>query len=329
MADLGWRTNQPKQNHGVSLWRHIYSISDDFFKSCQFKIGKGDKIRLWEDKWHVQGPLSVLFPKLYNLSTSKQISIKDAKLSGNDGVSWDLGLLHRRRFYDNEISELTSLLPMVENINVDPEVDDALIWLGDKRGIFSVKAAYSNYNQGNLQSVAFPNSKVWSHAWPHRVGFFLWQACLGRLPTMTNLHQRRTATTQSILCKLCNNSDESVDHLLLHCPAISSIWSYFCGGLIGTTVMLTSVRDFISNWRSHNHPAQGKQLWKRLPAAILWGVWKARNALTFSGKQFKVRDVIRDIKIDTFNWAKSSPCFRNVDTSTIIVGWENFFLNPH
>ncbi|MCL7046900.1 hypothetical protein MKW94_015466 [Papaver nudicaule] len=96
----------------------------------------------------------------------------------------------------------------------------------------------------------------------------------------------------------------------------------------GTTALPISVKDLITNWNSRKLPEQGIQLWKRLPAAILWGIWKARNALTFNGKQFKVTNVIRDIKIDAFNWAKSSPCFRNVDTASVIVGWENFFLNP-
>lgn len=67
-------------------------------------------------------------------------------------------------------------------------------------------------------------------------------------------------------------------------------------------------------------------MWRRLPAAIIWNIWKARNALAFSNKLFREQDMIRGIKIDAFHWAKGKFCFHGVDTSTIFSNWQKKIL---
>ncbi|KAI3903985.1 hypothetical protein MKW92_045227, partial [Papaver armeniacum] len=249
---------------------------------------------------------------------------------GEDGLNWDLGLNHRRRLYDSQIAELSIILPLLDSIVLFPDQEDNLIWLGDKKGIYSVKAAYLNQIQGTVPVTLFPSSKVWSRAWPHRFGFFLWQACLNRLPTLSNLHKRHSALDSPNICYLCGNSEETEDHLLVRCPSSSCVWNYFTNVVGNPNVTLNSVREVVVGWKFSPISAQGFQLWKRLPAAIPWGLWKARNVVAFSGKTFKLHKVIRDIKVDVFNWSKSMDCFKGINTSNnVIVGWEHFFLNPH
>ncbi|KAI3960930.1 hypothetical protein MKW98_019131 [Papaver atlanticum] len=219
------------------------------------------------------------------------MSISQAHISGGNGLNLALGLQHRRRLYDAEIAELSILIPLLESIVLFPNQEDQLIWLGDKKGIFSVKAAYLNYSQGDTPVIPFPSSK---------------KMCLYMLPTLTNLHHRHTA---------------------LDSP--NRVWNYFINVVGGTSVVLSSVKEVIVGWKSYPLNAQGNQLWKRLPAEIPWGLWKARNAIAFSGKTFKLHEVIRDIKIDAFNWSKSLDCFKGISTSSVIVGWEQFFINPH
>ncbi|XP_026458914.1 uncharacterized protein LOC113359510 [Papaver somniferum] len=298
---LGWRTHQLKEKYGVSLWRNIFSTAEEIFKHCQFKIGKGDRIRLWEDKWSIQGSLSSLFPSLYSLSSSKNISIMDAFQNDVDGFKWNLGLNHRRRLYDTEIAELCIVIPLLDSIVLIPDMDDQFIWLGDKKGTFSVKTAYINYSQGIDPIIPFPSYKVWSRAWPRRVGFFLWKVCLNRLPTLSNLHHRNSALDSPNLCYLCGLTEETEDHLLLQCTSAISVWNYFMNFVGGGSPILHTVKEVIVGWKNPPLSAQGKQLWKRLPTAIPWGLWKARNDIAFSGKTFKLQGVIRDIKIDAFN----------------------------
>ena len=50
---------------------------------------------------------------------------------------------------------------------------------------------------------------------PPRVAFFMWTAVLGKILTMDNLRKKNIIVTE--WCCICKKSDESIDHLLLHC----------------------------------------------------------------------------------------------------------------
>lgn len=93
--------------------------------------------------------------------------------------------------------------------------------------------------------------------------------------------------------------------------------------------MPNTIRETVVGWKSYPLSAQGNQLWKRLPAEITWGLWKALDDIAVNGKTFKLHEVIRDIEIDAFNWSKSLDCFKGTIKSNVILGWEQFFLNPH
>lgn len=63
---------------------------------------------------------------------------------------------NKRRLYDAEIEELTVLMKHLDAVSLSTCEDDQLIWLGDKKGIFSVKKAYDVA----MVSVNPVNSKV-------------------------------------------------------------------------------------------------------------------------------------------------------------------------
>ncbi|KAI3957386.1 hypothetical protein MKW98_003107 [Papaver atlanticum] len=196
----------------------------------------------------------------------------------------------------------------IDSIVLFPDQEDQLICLGDKKGIYIVKVAYLNQSQGTVPVTPFPSSKVWSRAWPHRVGFFLWQAFLNRLPTLSNLHRRKSVLDTPNLRYLCGNAVETEDHLLVQCPLASRVWNYFINVVGSPIFTISSIKEVVVGWKSFPLSMQGLQLWKRLPAAIPWGLWKARNAIAFFGKISNLYDVIRDIKIDAFNWSKGLDC---------------------
>ena len=52
-----------------SLWKAISSLYEDFYQRVSFKVGKGDKVRFWEDRWEGEDTFKRLFPSLFRLST--------------------------------------------------------------------------------------------------------------------------------------------------------------------------------------------------------------------------------------------------------------------
>ncbi|KAI3944657.1 hypothetical protein MKW98_021115, partial [Papaver atlanticum] len=334
--DSIWRTKPPKDSYGVSVWRHIYSVADDFFKMAQFKLGKGDTVRLWEDKWGAQGTLESLCPNLYRITTSKQISVLHARTVEGSSVTWNLGIAHNR-LYDAEIAELVNIFPLLDLIFLDPDQEDDLVWVGDKSGKFSVKSAYNlqvAQDQLVLASPDFPCKQIWSRRWPPKFAFFLWQAVLERLPTLDNLQKRGSAiisTAGDIIpnkCILCQTVEESVNHIFIHCSFAKKIWKYFFDCADKTLNLPVCVKDLIKDWKVSGLSVMGKEIWTRLPTSVMWNVWCERNSRTFTGKLKNPNAVINMIQLQLFNWGSTVSCFTGILVDDIIINWKERFFDP-
>ena len=68
----------------------------------------------------------------------------------------------------------------------------------------------------------FPWKGVWKAKIPKRVAFFLWTAVHGQILTLDNLMLRGRILVNR--CCVCHQNEETVDHLLLHCPVAHSLW---------------------------------------------------------------------------------------------------------
>ena len=68
---------------------------------------------------------------------------------------------------------------------------------------------------------------MWQSKVPPRVAFVSWSTALGKILTTDNLRKRSIIDLDR--CYMCKRCGESVDHLLLHCPIASELWSLvFC-----------------------------------------------------------------------------------------------------
>lgn len=209
-----------------------------------------------------------------------------------------------------------------------------MIWKNHKSGLFTVASAYE-LEVGDTDVVSFPKEKIWSTKWPHKVGFFLWQAALGRLPTLDNLQKRGSALTTSSgnpqpnICKLCDLFVEDANHLLLTCPFAVEVWHYFLPSANFTGSLQPTVLEVLKNWKSCHLSSQAKELWDRLPASITWSLWKKCNARTFEGIQKRSEAIITEIKIQTIHWASVHPSMQGVAINDGIVNWSHKFFDPH
>ncbi|XP_062099740.1 uncharacterized protein LOC133805576 [Humulus lupulus] len=95
-----WRFSLEKS----SLWHRVVM--------SRFKVGKGDRIRFWEDIWINDAPLKLQFPDLFFISLSGNCLIKDMVVSGGKAsleiLGWDLRF--RRNLFKMEVTSLTQLL---------------------------------------------------------------------------------------------------------------------------------------------------------------------------------------------------------------------------
>lgn len=136
---------------------------------------------------------------------------------------WDLSF--RRLLNDWEIERVAKLLEGVGTFAGTNNTPDAVKWAHSKGGIFSVGRAYRK--EGNVQ--VNNNQRLWKRVWknsaPTKVKCFTW------------LVDRKACLTRQVLwkkgkiiiswCSLCGKTGETKNHLFLHCPFTTQIWSMF------------------------------------------------------------------------------------------------------
>ena len=90
---------------------------------------------------------------------------------------------------------------------------------------------------------------------------------------------------------MCKKSGESVNHLLLHCPIASELWS-MVWALFGLLwVMLQSVTDLFSSSQGSFRRHQSINLWRAVPHCVLWCIWQEQNSRCFEVKEQSIPEI--------------------------------------
>lgn len=157
-------------------------------------------------------------------------------LIDEDSKRWKVDTL-KALFLPFEVETILNIL-LSNNL---PE--DKLIWVGNKRGEFSVKSAYyialNVINPAGCVECSHGESRIplWKRIWqlkiPPKIRIFTWKACVNALPTMLNLKKRGVNTDG--MCPLCGKEGESIPHSLFKCDVVKEVWNQWkdCPFVIG------------------------------------------------------------------------------------------------
>ena len=110
------------------------------------------------------------------------------------------------------------------------------------------------------------------------VSFFLWTTTRGGILTIDNLVKKNLSLV-NWFC-LCRCEEETVDHLLLHCKFVNTLWSevFYLFGV--QWVMPKAVVSLLSTWWTWSS-IHSFNVWNMVPACFMWLTWKEHNARTF------------------------------------------------
>ncbi|CAL5376573.1 unnamed protein product [Camellia sinensis] len=86
-----------------------------------------------------------------------------------------------------------------------------------------------------------------------------------------------------VCCVFCKEGEETINHVLLHCPYVWMIWSYFVKRWGMQWVSPGSVQGALQWWYGCSMRQIEKKLWSVIPYAIFWSIWKQRNESVFNG----------------------------------------------
>ena len=123
--------NSKKGGSPSYVWRSIHNSLGVIKKGTRWRVGNGRRIHIWDDKW-------LPTPSSYKV-VSPQLDFGDypmvSSLIDNDTMWWKVEVV-RSIFLPFDAS---SILKIPLNYNL-PE--DSLIWIGNKKGVFTIKSAY-------------------------------------------------------------------------------------------------------------------------------------------------------------------------------------------
>ncbi|KAL4199447.1 hypothetical protein AMTRI_Chr03g51160 [Amborella trichopoda] len=189
------------------------------------------------------------------------------------------------------------------------------------RAIYNYRPMISGYFRWNLGSGR--QILLWHHKWlgdyPLKVAFpdvfrlasnqnilvcnavqiFVWLASQNKILTIDNLLKRSKILPNSYL--LCKQDGESVNHLLLHCPFVSMLWSWL-QNMVGVSLPLPQdVLGIVHHFTPLFLPIVGRAIWKIVIGSIMWEVWKERNRRTFEGTVLNLDKVIHLVELSIWS----------------------------
>ena len=84
-----------------------------FRKYAQFKVGVGDRVKFWTDRWCGDLLLHLAFPILYNFATNKEASIESSLMCQGSGNrrTWDVRFIRGPNDWEaNVVDDFFSIL---------------------------------------------------------------------------------------------------------------------------------------------------------------------------------------------------------------------------
>ena len=178
---------------------------------------------------------------------------------------------------------------------------DALLWRWTTNFQYSSRSCYNILFQGTLLSSSWRlNWKSWA---PPRVKFFIWLACQDKCWTGERLARRGLQHPAS--CPLCDQSEETMSHLLTGCPFSRTIWHEVLSWICSTS-RPPVVEDVFADWWSLALRSTPRPLRKGTSSLIMltaWWIWKHRNAAIFDNARPSIATLLDMIKAEARSWA--------------------------
>ena len=106
-------------------------------------------------------------------------------------------------------------------------------------------------------------------------------------------------------CVLCRGEEETVNHLLVHCVWVSSLWQLGLSLMGVCWVQPRKVHDVLVAWKRRMKKGLAFGVWKLIPLAIWWSVWKERNRRIFEGQDLSLHDFKHYFLRILYSWSRA------------------------
>lgn len=241
-------------------------------------VGRGNLVLFWEDIWINGSSICQLAPSIYDAVPARfrnHRTVAEALLNKRwiQDITGALGM--------QAILEYLSLWPVMKSIQLSDQ-EDSLHWRWETSGEYSSRSAYQAQFLGRIRFQSSPIQK--SLASP-KCRYFIWLVALNRYQTADRLRKR--GLPHPAKCVLCDQCEESIDHLLIVCPESCQLW-WMALNAIGHAGCLPLSDSSFHLWLCDSTMKQCKEHrrgFDTIVALVAWTIWKERNNRVFNQQQ--------------------------------------------
>ncbi|KAK3193124.1 hypothetical protein Dsin_024434 [Dipteronia sinensis] len=177
-------------------------------------VGKGDKARLWDDTNWDHIPLHRAFPRIYVLANNRNGTVQEYGRWLDSKWIWNVEL--RKPLFGWEMEQWNCLMEVLDCIAIHSQFSDALAWIHNSNGLFSVWS-FRRCLENENYVLSERSNLMWQGICPLKVEVFIWQMIKGRVMVKELLQRFDNGSLSDMSCSLCNTDVETVNHLFLHC----------------------------------------------------------------------------------------------------------------
>ena len=313
----GWNTRDIRGAYGTGLWKVIRKEWLTFSQNSISDLGNGRRLGFWKDPWCDETVLCYAFPTLFNLAVHKDARVADVwDFSTVDG-GWAPVFL--RPFNDWELEEVERFLQFLHNKKIRPSQEDRLLLKESITDGFSVRLMYSKLVYS--PPLDFPCRSIWNPIVPPKLGFFAWEASWGKVLTLDQLKRRGIPLVNR--CFLCEEKEETIDHLLIHCSRAKMLWDLVLAITDTNWVFPRTVCQCLLAWQSASVGKKRKKVWMAAPLCLFWTLWLERNRVVFENEAPSVHRMKSFFLFTLWAWAKVYSC-DNLDTLVGFLSWMGY-----
>ena len=161
----------------------------------------------------------------------------------------------------------------------------------------------------------FPSRSIWNPIVPQKLGFFASEAFWGKVLTLDQLKRRGIPIVNR--CFLCEEHEETIDHLLIHCSRAKMLWDLLLAITEANWVFPRTVRQLLLAWQSASVGKKRKRVWMAAPLCLFWTLWMERNRVVFENETPSAHRMKSFFLFTLWGWAK----VYSVDNLNSLVGF--------
>ena len=104
-------------------------------------------------------------------------------------------------------------------------------------------------------------------------------------------------------CFMCEEEEETIDHLLIHCKITKMLWDLFLSIVGISWVFPHSVLHTLLAWQGAAVGKKRKKIWLAAPLCLFWNIWRARNRLVFDNEVPSAQRIKANFVTNLWSWA--------------------------